>query len=360
VAPLSGRLVALVLAAGLALLLVRPAGALAAAREVPRQGPLPAGTALPAEINDAVLTHAVRPARAASAGGGPNVRNYSTKDGYKVAVEASAAYAPNPVADQQLVDFLDSRVHGPELGDLSVYVGTPDEIVDLCGGDPSVVACYAIDEQRMYIPGEATQGIPIEYALTHEYGHHIASWRSNSPWDALDWGAKRWASSVRVCTWVRRGLLFPGNQGAHYWDDPGEGFADSYAHLHYPQAPWDYNQLMRPTARSLAALRQDVLHPWDAPRERTFRGRLGPRQAKRSFHIRMTLDGDVELTLKAPRGSVYQVEAETPGFAAGQKLRGGGEFGVEWCRQRSTDVVDVTVRRRAGRGPFALRVSWPG
>jgi hypothetical protein len=344
--------------AGLALLLVRPAGALAAAREAPRPGPLPAGTAL-TQIDDAVLADANRPMRAASATG-PSVRRYATRDGYSVAVQSSPSYAPDPAADQKLVDFLDTRVHGPELGDLSVYVGTPDEIVALCGGDPSTVACYAIDEQRMYVPGESVAGVPVEYAITHEYGHHIASWRSNAPWDALDWGAKRWASAVRVCAWVRQRLLFPGNQGAHYWDDPGEGFADTYAHMHYPQAPWDYNTLMRPSARSMAALREDVLHPWSKPRSRTFHGRLGRRHAKRSFHIRLTLDGDVELKLRAPRGTVYEVEAQTRGFAAGHKLRGGGEFGVEWCRQHQVDKVDLTVRRRSGHGPFALNVSWPG
>jgi hypothetical protein len=358
VAPLSGRFLVSVLAVGLALLLVRPAGALAAAREAPRPGPLPPGTAL-TEIDDAVVQHATRPMRAASAAG-PILRKYATHDGYSVAVQSSPSYSPDPVADQKLVDFLDSRVHGAELGDLSVYVGTPAEIVSLCGGDPSTVACYAIDEQRMYVPGESVRGVPIEYAITHEYGHHIASWRSNEPWDALDWGAKRWSSAVRVCTWVRRGLLFPGNQGKHYWDDPGEGFADSYAHMHYPQAPWDYNQLRRPTARSLAALREDVVHPWVDPRERTFRGRLGPRKAKRTFHIQLTLDGDMDLTLRAPRGTVYEVEAQTRGFAAGQKLHGGGEFGVEWCRQHQTDKVDLTVRRRSGSGRFALSVSWPG
>jgi hypothetical protein len=344
--------------AGLALLLVRPAGALAAAREAPRPGSLPAGAAL-TQIDDAVLAHANRPMRAASAAG-PGVRRYATRDGYSVAVQSSPSYAPDPAADQKLVDFLDTRVHGPELGDLSVYVGTPDEIVSLCGGDPSTVACYAIDEQRMYVPGESVAGVPVEYAITHEYGHHIASWRSNAPWDALDWGAKRWSSAVRVCTWVRGGQLFPGNQGAHYWDDPGEGFADTYAHMHYPQAPWDYNALMRPSARSMAALREDVLHPWSKPRSRTFHGRLGRRHAKRSFHIRLTLDGDVDLNLRAPRGTVYEVEAQTRGFAAGRKLRGGGAFGVEWCRQHQVDKVDLTVRRRSGHGPFALNVSWPG
>jgi hypothetical protein len=358
VALLFGRLRVLVLVAGFALLLLRPTGAVAAEREAPQPGPLPPGTAL-THIDDAVVTHGDLPARAARAAG-PSVHRYATKDGYEVSVQASAAYPADPLADQKLVDFLDSRVHGPELGDLSVYVGTPSEIVDICGGDPSVVACYAIDEQRMYVPGESVRGVPVEYALTHEYGHHIASWRSNDPWDALNWGAKRWSSAVHVCSWVRQGVLFPGNQGAHYWDDPGEGFADSYAHLHYPQAPWDYNRVMRPTAKSLAALRKDVVHPWADPRTRTFHGRLGRHHAKRTFHIRLSLDGDVDLRLRAPRGTVYQVEAETPGFAAGRRLRGGGEFGIEWCRQHKADSVKLTVRRRAGHGPFTLNVSWPG
>jgi hypothetical protein len=188
----------------------------------------------------------------------------------------------------------------------------------------------------------------------------VASWRSNSPWDALDWGGKHWASAERVCANVRRGLLFPGNQGAHYFEDPGEGFADTYAHLHYPGAPWYYSELMRPDARSLAAVRRDVLHPWTAPRTRTFRGRLGPRRKARSFHIKVRLDGDLQLDLAAPGGAVYEVSAETPGFAAGERLRDGKGFGVEWCRRRKVDHVELTVRRRSGSGPFVLRASWAG
>ncbi len=255
------KLFALLLAV---VLLALPATAAARERDVPRPGPLPAGALLD-RLDDTVLQREARGMRAARAAA-PNARSYATPDGYRVSVEASSSYSTDPTADQQLVDFLASRVHGPELGDLSVYVGTPPEISQLCGGDPSVVACYAIDEQRMYVPGESVRGIPIEYPLTHEYGHHVALWRSNAPWDALDWGAKYWSSSVDVCKQVQRHVLFPGNQGAHYWDDPGEGFADSYAHLHYPQAPWSYNDLMRPTRRTLAALQRDVLHPWSGPR----------------------------------------------------------------------------------------------
>ena len=341
-----------------ALVLASPASAGARDRDVPQPGPLPVGANL--EHFDGVVVQTEAPAMRTARAAARPPRSYATPDGYPVVVEASASYPMDPAADQKLVDFLASRVHGAELGELSVYVGTPAEIVDLCGGDPEVVACYAIDQARMFVPGEAVRGIPVEYPLTHEYGHHVASRRSNSPWEALDWGAKHWASAMRVCSYVRRGLLFPGNQGSHYWDDPGEGFADGYAHLHYPAAPWHYNRLMRPTAKALAAIRRDVVQPWTGPRSRTFRGRLGPHRAKRSFQIQLTLDGDLGLQLTAPRGTVYEVEAETPGFAAGRRLRSGGEFGVEWCRRRGVDHVKLTVRRRSGSGPFALRVSWPG
>jgi hypothetical protein len=339
-------------------LLALPVGAAARERDVPHAGPLPAGAQLQG-FDSTVLqseASAMRTARAA----GPAPRRYATPDGYSVAVEASSDYPVDPIADQKLVDFLASRVHGTELGDLSVYVGTPAEISRLCGGDAEVVACYAIDEGRMYVPGESVRGIPVEYPLTHEYGHHVASRRLNTPWDALDWGAKYWSSATRVCTGVRRHLLFPGNQGEHYWDDPGEGFADGYAHMHYPDAPWYYNELMRPNAKTFTAIRRDVLQPWTGPRSRTFHGRLGRRHRTRTFHIRLALDGDVSLALRARRGAVYEVQAEIPGFAAGQRLRNGRGFGVEWCRHRPVDRIELTVRRRAGSGPFALRVSWPG
>ncbi|MGH2714598.1 MAG: hypothetical protein ACRDM7_12080, partial [Thermoleophilaceae bacterium] len=311
------------------------------------------------EVHDAVFPgRAPRVARIASANS--HARMYSTDDGHRVEIESSPSYRFDPAADQGVVDFLASRLHGPELSGLRVYVGAPAEIQRLCGGDAGVVACYSIGESRMFVPGESVQGIPVEYPLTHEYGHHIASWRSNNPWDALDWGPKHWASATRVCTYVHQGLLFPGNQGRHYRDDPGEGFADGYAHLHYPAVPWYYNELMRPGPLEFEAIRRDVLDPWTGPRSRTFRGRLGRGRAKRAFRIRLKLDGSVTLRLAAPAGASYSVEAETGGFAAGRVLRSGGGFGVEWCRRRPVEYVKLTVRRRTGAGPFALRVRWPG
>ena len=291
-----------------------------------------------------------------------SARSYTTSDGYSVEVEVSPSYPANPAGDQALVDFLGSRLHGAELGALRVYVGSPAEIGDICGG-ARVIACYSIDEARIYVPGEAVAGIPVEYPLTHEYGHHVANARSNNPWNALDWGAKNWASATRVCTHVQAGRLFPGNQGRHYLDDPGEGFADGYAHLHYPKAAWQYNDLMRPDRSAFAAIRRDVQQPWTGNRTRTFRGQFGPGSSTRKFKVRLTLDGEVSLRLAAPANVSYSVEADTRGFAAVRSVRGGGGYAVEWCRRRAAETVTLTVRRkegaRAGAAPFALTVEWP-
>jgi len=352
-----GRSIRTAAATGVALLFAS-SPALAGEREAPVIGPLPAGSQVGrAHLQDTVIERAAPVMRAARAS--TRASRYATQDGLSVEVEVSSAYPSNPVSDQRLVDFLASRSHGYELGTLRVYVGTPTEIARLCGGQDAV-ACYATDEDRMYVPGESAHGVPVEYALTHEYGHHLASWRSNNPWDALDWGAKYWASEMRVCAHVARGRLFPGNQGAHYLRDPGEGFADGYAHLHYPSAPWQYASILRPDRGAYAAIRRDVARPWTGPRSRTLRGRLGQGRDSRTYIVPMTLDGDVSVRFDAARGVKAEVELESGSFASGETLASGQGFGIEWCRRAETEQVRVTVRRRAGSGPFAVRLTYPG
>ena len=275
-------------------------------------------------------------------------------------VQVSRSSAPDPAADQALVDYLGSLLHGSELRALRVHVARPSEIDEICGGS-TVVACYAVGEARMYVPDQAVDGMPTEYVLAHEYGHHIAAWRSNAPWEAVDWGPKHWASAMRVCTHVRERQLFPGNQGAHYSDDPGEGFADAYAHLAHPQIPWQFNGLMRPTGDAFSAIRRDVLRPWTGPRTRTVRGTFDRRHHVRTFKLRLRLDGDVEVALRAAPGVRAELELRSRDFATARTLRAPrGAFGVEWCRRQRVEHVKVIVRQRRGAGPFAVRVSWPG
>ena len=66
--------------------------------------------------------------------------------------------------------------------------------------------CYG--GQTLVVVGETTDGIAPNSVAAHEYGHHVAANRSNAPWPAIDWGTKRWASEVGVCSRVSAGRRF--------------------------------------------------------------------------------------------------------------------------------------------------------
>ena len=53
-------------------------------------------------------------------------------------------------------------------------------------------------------------------------------------------------------------LLAPGDEHQFYRSNPGEGWAETYAHLKYPDVQWDFNPLMAPDATAYAAARRDV------------------------------------------------------------------------------------------------------
>jgi hypothetical protein len=293
---------------------------------------------------------------------------YRAQDGQVVMVSVSRAVADGPAVAQRIVDFLGSRVHGLELGRLRVLIGTPTEIQSACGGDSHVLACYSAGERRMYIPDRDPSagnraGFTRDYAVTHEYGHHIANFRSNDPWPALDWGAKYWSSYEHVCAGVRARRLYPGNQGDHYLDDPGEGFADAYAHMHYPDVPWQYNDSLRPDAGAFAALRRDILDPWRVVQRRSLRGALGPARLARATSFRVSLDGRVDVRLSGPAGADYDVALYAGSQLLDRTRRRGSRqrLRVTLCRGSGTTTgIGVRVIRRRGSGPFNLDVTYPG
>jgi len=271
---------------------------------------------------------------------------------------------------QGTVDFLASRLHGAELEQLTVLILTPSELRQACS--ETALACYVPARELMIIPGEQTpQGeVPVEYVITHEYGHHIATNRDNDPFNdrafdsAVAFGPKRWATYEQVCAGVlaRPQRYFPGDQGENYERNPGENWAEAYAQLHYQNRfPWQFDPSFLPDAGAFAAVQADVLQPWTKNVARRRSGRLTSKRRSKTFPVTTTLDGRIVLTLKNPRGANFDVQILSGGrtVARSRSRRRGG---VD--RLTATDCVvrsfEVRVVRRSGSGSFSLRVQTPG
>jgi hypothetical protein len=326
----------------------------------PKPGPLPLASSTGHVLDSVIDAGERRPAARASATrdlrANASVAVRHTSEGVPVRVEVSGAYASDAASEQTLVDFLGSRLHGPELGDLTTLVATPGEVEEYCG--PSSLACYDVAKELMVLPGEDAPGVEVtkEFIATHELGHHIAANRDNSPWPGVDWGPKRWASYERVCQGMRSGSL-----GRGYDDDPGEGFAQAYALLHYPEADWGrYTTLLQPDLGSLRAIEADVRQPWRLATRRTLTGRLtrSGRARARSFRVAVPLDGLASFALRGPRGTDFDISVTDGRRLVGRNVqRGSGGFlSVPVCGER---VVTVTVNAYHGTGRFRLTVRTP-
>jgi hypothetical protein len=162
---------------------------------------------------------------------------------------------------------------------------------------------------------EAIDGWEWEQVLAHEYGHHLAHHRLNSPWDALDWGPKHWATAEEVCEKDREGLL------VGYRRDPGEAFAEAYRLLVAAQAktwtafPMIVDDGVFPMAAEIQdAVLRDVEQPWVAPRTWTWARKLRGGTAT-AVKIATPLDGTFGARLTAGAGVL-----ELSGSATGRRI----------------------------------------
>jgi hypothetical protein len=250
--------------------------------------------------------HAARLARETVAyRGGP----ITASTGETVDVRVSDAL-PDTVTPQGWAEFLAHLTHGPELSQLTVYILTFDEVQQVCG--TQALGCYASDQ--LVAPGETAFDTTPEEVVRHEYGHHIAYHRLNSPWSAIDWGPKRWASALDVCSRVARRQAYPGNEGANYALNPGEAWAETYRILQERKAgittgSWPIvSSSFFPNDAALTAAEQDVVQPWTAPRTTSFTRTYGKR-TPRVWWIQLTtpLDGDVRVSAAVPNGGSADV-----------------------------------------------------
>ena len=133
---------------------------------------------------------------------------FTATTGEPVRVLVDESYPDPQAVGQQWANFFASLVHGSELGLLTAYVVTPDEMSFMCGQNS--VACYGGNE--LAFVGDSYYGVPPEEAARHEYGHHVAFNRSNAPWVSVDTGPKRWASYENICQRTKLGTATPGTK----------------------------------------------------------------------------------------------------------------------------------------------------
>ncbi len=252
-----------------------------------------------------------RPARlaraAATSRGGP----ITTSTGETVDVRVSDALPLETSTPEGWAEFLTGLTHGPEISRLSTYIGTLDEIQDICGRQ--ALGCYGRNE--MVAIGEpALQEASPEEIVRHEYGHHIAFHRVNTPWAAVDWGPKRWATAANVCARAARKEAFPGDEGSNYSRNPGEAWAEVYRLMDERKAgistmSWQIiERSFFPTEPAMQAAELDVVQPWTKPSAAGFTRVFGKRTRK-VWWIRLStpLDGDLSVTATMPRGGTAEV-----------------------------------------------------
>jgi hypothetical protein len=307
-------------------------------------------------FRDAVLPK--MSASAARATASASVGQYPVNDGagrsVTIRVSDLCTVICNAADPQAIATFLGTVVHRGEISLLVVDVVTPEEIAATCG--PSALACYFYTQNRMVINGDsgtAPDGATREFVIAHEYGHHLANHRSNPPFEpTIEYGPKRWATYERVCEGVRSGAYFPGDQDNHYYENPGEAFAESFAFNRFPTAPvqWAWIASLKPDANAFAAIGRDALDPWTGRIRVRKRGPVPRRNARKRFatpldgtltmKLRGPFDADLDLVLRDLHGNTL---GASRGFGSSERV------GFTVCGETAVRAIVKRTGDRGGR-----------
>lgn len=288
---------------------------------------------------------------------------YRVSTGELVTIYASNSFTMDPALGQRWAEFLASLLHGSEISTVTVLLSTPAQIARVCGGD--ALACYSPQGALLYAPGDdPTSDLSAEAVITHEYGHHVAANRDNSPWDAEDWGPKRWASAEQVCARTKAGRLSPGAEDpVRYEVNPGEGWAETYRVLNQrrlgvAESPWEIvSQSLYPTADALTAAEQDVTSPWQADTSTLRSGSVTRTSRTRAYTFSTPFDGALKVTLRSSAGLRVALDV----YASSTRVAHATGSGM---LTRSTTVCGarsyrVRVSELRGKGSFRLSVAKP-
>lgn len=301
----------------------------------------------------ACLVALALPASALAWGG-----SYPTGDtlGTSVRIDLADSIPVDETLPQTWAAFFGRLVHGPELASLHLELSPLAEVERVCG--TGALACYRRSDSTIFAsPADEPDEPSAQEVLIHEYGHHIANNRDNAPWEAEDYGTKRWATYEHVCTRAENGTALPGDEGADYSLNPGEAFAESYRFLNLraegvSPIAWDVvDPSFYPDATALSLLEEDVLDPWTGPSASLARGSFG-RGATRMFRIATPLDGDFVAHLVSPTKARMQLVL----YLSGKPVAHGGTIRYRICGERT---LTVGVQRLRGSGSFTVYVSRP-
>ncbi len=284
----------------------------------------------------------------------------------KVAIYTSTRLARSAAVNQQWANFFAGLPHGSELAKLKVYLAPLNQLrlSYVCGQWAD--SCYDPNYGIIYLTSEIPpDGASITQIAAHEYAHHIATWRLNTPWDALTWGPKYWATSARVCEFQKSGLMYPGDEGTHYEDNPAEIWAETYRV--YASGvngdrldPWEIiNSRWAPTSANLVAAGKDALKPWTGQVKSSASGSLTTTGAQSAtVAVPVNLDGTVSATVSAKGGLMVKLAAYS---ADGSLLTASGSRSVNASvKACGTSRVDLVVTRLGGKGTWSLAVQSPG
>jgi hypothetical protein len=332
-----------------------------------------------AVIGDPVVTGAKASAAAATTS---SAVGYPVPGGGSVKLDVDPAYAGTSEI-QRVLDTLGATVHGDEINRLTVHLADASTLSQLCG--PNSTACYFPSSMTMVVSGSPLNPnnlMPQGMVITHEYGHHIEANRSFEGWYATNLGGRHWATYERVCEGVAGGSLFPGDEGAHYWENPGEAFAQAYATMLYPNAvPWWWS-FAEPSQGAFQAIRDDVADtsPGSAVQ---WSGKLNRRRSTATTTIDAALDGPIGVTVRQPRTAQFQVSllstdgrvlsraTSTRAVAKGRKGKRKGKKARAKRRKASVTQLSygtcslgsrsfqVQVSRVAGKGKFTAEIVRP-
>jgi hypothetical protein len=302
----------------------------------------------------AVLVVALALPASAFAWGG----SYPTGDSYGtyVQIQVDDTYPVDQALPQDWATYLGTLVHGPELARLTLSLMPLTSVQAICGSQ--ALACYDPSQQTIYAsPEDQLDEPPAKEIVTHEYGHHLANNSNDAPWDALDYGTKRWSSYENICAKAASGTASPGDEGSHYFQNSGEAFAESYRVLNLQkQGQTDIGWTIVdasffPDATALTLLEQDITSPWVGPTVSKLHGSFGT-GVVRTFSVSTQLDGTLNARLIAPTKSKMQLAL----YNSGTLVLRGTSIRYQICGERT---LTLKVQRISGRGAFTVNVSKP-